>query len=439
MKTHCLLLLCVVSGACSDNSPSTGVDLGPPDLASPAPDLLIPPDLADPQLSARAQRGLMLSPVAIDTSTMPYAQKELVGTGAYWVVAINCGNCHGSTQATFLSGGRMFGTMTNPVYARNLTPHATTGMKLSQAEFIEAMRTGKDFVDSSLLQSMPYTTYRWMTNYDLQAIYAYLQAIPAVNNQTLPDMKATPGTPTPSPTTYSDGLVARQLPDDSTVDPLGELRGQALQVLNDPPNFGLFSDASKRAFGRGAYLVTQLGCNGCHTNPAIVAGKPNANLFLSGGRVFATAMAMQATLGTVRVMSTNLTGQQNGLQMTMNQFVQTLTTFKHADETNMRALGAPMPDYKNLVDEDMAALYTYLTAVPRRTGAADKATQEYARYCTADANCNLAAGETCSLTSNECVGKACTVDANCDACQTCGAGLICLAPIAGSACLTSGI
>ena len=71
-------------------------------------------------------------------------------------------------------------TTTNPIYARNLTPDGTNGMKLTQAQFIESMRTGKDFVDKWPVQAV----HRWMTNYDLQAI----AGIPAVANPVMPDM-----------------------------------------------------------------------------------------------------------------------------------------------------------------------------------------------------------------------------------------------------------
>ncbi len=435
------VFLCLVSAftACSDKTAET-LDGGMADMSMAPPDLTPPADLAPLPLSLRAQRGLSLSPVTIDTASLSRDEQEKVGTGAYLVTALNCGNCHGTAAGMYQAGGRSFTVGGSTVYARNLTPHATSGMKLTEAQFIESMRTGKDFVDSGLLLNMPSATYRWLTLYDLQAIYAYLKVIPAVANTVTADSKMAPGTPTPSPTAYADGTTSRNLPADSTDDPLGELRGQALQVLDDPPNFALFSDANKRVFGRGAYLVTLLGCTNCHTNPALVGGRINTAMFLSGGRVFATLAAMQPTLGTVRVMSANLTGLQRGLRMTQAQFVATLTTFKHADEAAMRPLGSPMPDYKNLVDDDMVALYTYLNAVPRRIGTADKATQEYARYCTVNTNCNQAAGETCNLTTNECVGKTCAVDSDCDACQTCTAGVLtCAAPIAASACLTGGL
>lgn len=434
-KQSVLFLVVLAGGACSNNNAGTPDGGTQPDL-SMAPDMAM--DMSTPTLSERAQRGLMLSPATIDTSSMPLDQQEKVGTGAYLVVATNCGNCHGTTTGMFLAGGRSFGTTGNMVYARNLTANPTSGMKLTEAQFIESMRTGKDWSDSGLLMNMPYTTYRWMTTYDLQAIYAYLKAIPAVDNAVMADTKMTPGTPVAAPTAYADGVMSRNLPDESTVDPIGELRGQALQVLTDPPNFSTLSDAQKRSFGRGAYLVTLLNCTNCHTNPATSGGTINSDMFLSGGHLYATAAAMQATLGTVRVMSANLTGQTHGLDLTQQEFVATLTTHKHADEAGMRLLGSPMPDYKNLVDDDMIALFNYLTLVPRRTGANDKAVQDYARYCTTSANCN--SGETCNTTTSECVGKSCTADADCDACQTCTTAVnTCAAPLTGSSCLTNGL
>lgn len=438
-QTALLVLLMGSAGACTNGSTNSD-DLGVADMSVPPEDLTPPADLAPLPLSVRAQRGLALSPVPIDTASMPRDQQEKVGIGAYLVVAANCGNCHGTTSGMFLAGGRSFTGGGSTVYARNLTPNAQSGMKLTEAQFIEAMRTGKDFVDNGLMLNMPSTTYRWLTLGDLQAIYAYLKAIPAVDNAVTADGKAMPGTPTAVPTAYADGTTSRPLPADTTDDPLGELRGQSLQVLDDPPNFGLFSDANRRVFGRGAYMVTLLNCTNCHTNPALVTGRINTAAFLSGGRLFATLGAMQSTLGTVRVMSTNLTGQMRGLSMTQAQFVATLTTNKHADEASMRALGSPMPDYKSLVDDDMIALYTYLKAVPRRVAAADKATQEYARYCTVNSNCNVAAGETCNMTTNECIGKTCAVDSDCDACQTCTAGVLtCAAPLLASTCLSGGL
>ena len=143
---------------------------------------------------------------------MPFDQKELVGTGAYLVVTLNCGNCHGATAATFLSGGRMFGTTTNPIYARNLTPDATNGMKpgrrLSSSRPCAPVKTCRQRPDAG--HAVHHLSLD--DDYDLQAIYAYPAAIPAVANPVMPDMKAAPGSPTASPTAYADGRSRARCP-----------------------------------------------------------------------------------------------------------------------------------------------------------------------------------------------------------------------------------
>ena len=117
----------------------------------------------------------------------------------------------------FLAGGRCFGFF----MSRNLTPDDDSGMPrgLTEAEFIQVMRTGKDISCSKtnpggsagpryggspdgdplcspttfptpeppgagvsfnpdVLQSMPWPTFHSMTDTDLKAIYAYLSSLP---------------------------------------------------------------------------------------------------------------------------------------------------------------------------------------------------------------------------------------------------------------------
>jgi hypothetical protein len=91
--------------------------------------------------------------------------------------------------------------------------------------------------------------------------------------------------------------------------------------------------------------------------------------------------------------------------------------------------------------DDLEAIYTYmrwLAVNSPTTGAGDKATQSAARYCTANSGCVTAAGETCNMATNECIGRTCAVDSDCDACQTCTTTK-CAAPAASSACVANGI
>ena len=110
---------------------------------------------------------------------------------------------------------------------------------------------------------------------------------------------------------------------------------------------------------------------------------------------------MQSTLGTVRTMSTNLSGPDAGAVDDQCAVCADADHVKHADEASMRPLGRRCRTTRALVDDDMLALYTYIKAIPRRVGTNDKATQENARYCTMDNNCNMAGGETCSMTTKE--------------------------------------
>jgi hypothetical protein len=90
----------------------------------------------------------------------------------------------------YLAGGECFG----PVMSRNLTPDATgRPLGLTESEFINVMRTGEDIAcknnpsnpictldpDTAVLQTMPWPAYHSMTDADIEAIYAYLSALPS--------------------------------------------------------------------------------------------------------------------------------------------------------------------------------------------------------------------------------------------------------------------
>jgi hypothetical protein len=126
---------------------------------------------------------------------------------------------------TYLAGGQDFGPVGTPsgpnmyggpdMISRNLTPDKNGapegGMTLDQ--FTQAMKTGTDFdhlhpvcttaqmsdinagktpvcipttpdnpTNGGLLQIMPWPTFSRLTDYDIAAIYAYLSAIPCIDN-----------------------------------------------------------------------------------------------------------------------------------------------------------------------------------------------------------------------------------------------------------------
>ncbi len=144
------------------------------------------------------QRGFDIAPVPLNLEGRNHA---LVGLGSYIVNGLGtCSDCHtapsfkpggspylGQPEQTntehYLAGGRKF--MGGAFTSRNITPDLETGLPagLTFEQFVEVMRTGRDFDDlhpqvSPLLQVMTWPWYAKMTDRDLRAIYEYLSAIP---------------------------------------------------------------------------------------------------------------------------------------------------------------------------------------------------------------------------------------------------------------------
>ncbi|HZM90296.1 MAG TPA: cytochrome C [Blastocatellia bacterium] len=143
------------------------------------------------------KRGLAIAPVPLN---LEGKSKRLVGEGSYMVNAMSlCADCHTNpfflpggnpflgqperiNTERYLAGGRTFAG--GQIRSANITPDAQgrpAGLTLDQ--FIEAMRTGKDFKNrhpqiSPLLQTHPWPFLGKLTDDDLEAIYEYLRAVP---------------------------------------------------------------------------------------------------------------------------------------------------------------------------------------------------------------------------------------------------------------------
>jgi mono/diheme cytochrome c family protein len=411
-------------------------------------------------LSLLAEKGLSIAPVQLDLTGLSNAEKERIGLGSYYLNAvIPCNDCHQKVNPSgppeYFGGGTAFqiGPTGEKVYARNLTPDPDTGLKLTEAQFIEAMRTGKDFKaaedgDDEQLIVMPWIVYRYMTEEDLKSIYAYLRKLPPVRNPVPDDIKgaAAAARPVPFPSSYSDGDVSRPLPAENASGVLNADRGLAIQPLADPPALATLSASDKALYARGSYLVNAIGeCTGCHTNPLrLDNNKLPTDRWLTGGQIFPVPPGLDQMFKTKRTLTGNLLGANNGAfkrYTTYEDFRKVIVDGKVTHGSVTRDLAFPMNSVaatlKNATDDDLKAIYTYLKNQTPRTGAGDKVIQEPARWCNADAGCKT--GETCNLTTNECVGAACTADAQCDACQTCNTTTSkCEAPTSASSCAAGG-
>jgi len=130
----------------------------------------------------KALYGLGVLPDAADRidHRLPPAQPVAVGVtpehGAY--VANLCHGCHGEN----LSGGPIPGAPPDWPPAANLTPGAGTVMARydTPEKFVAMMRSGKRPDGSAVSKVMPFPTLAAMNDTDLEATYAYLRKLPAM-------------------------------------------------------------------------------------------------------------------------------------------------------------------------------------------------------------------------------------------------------------------
>ena len=114
---------------------------------------------------------------------------------------------------------------------------------------------------------------------------------------------------------------------------------------------------------KGSYIVNaQGGCNDCHTFPSYAPGgdpfkgepeQINAAHYLAGGAPFGPTLR-----------SRNLTPNQQGRPagMTLAEFRNTLRTGRDLAGNRLQVM--PWPVYGKMTDQDIAAVYEYLRAIP---------------------------------------------------------------------------
>ena len=170
---------------------------------------------------ARAQTSAVTDSKRIETSA------EKLARGKYLVTVAGCNDCHTPwvmgpkgpepDMSRMLSGHPeneklppppapqgpwlMAAAATNTAhsgpwgisYTANLTPDAETGLgKWTQRNFTETIRTGRHMGRGrQILPPMPIPMYKHFTDADLEAIFGYLQTIPAVKNRVPEPLPAT--------------------------------------------------------------------------------------------------------------------------------------------------------------------------------------------------------------------------------------------------------
>ncbi len=290
---------------------------------------------------------------------------NLMDCGAYIVNnVVPCGDCHTPRDADGLPMEDMFlaGNAVVPfldiapdddeagaVWPANLTPDEDTGLgSWSADEIKDAFQNGVRPDGSVIFPVMPYQEFHNMQPDDADAIVAYLQSIPAVENEIPESQVVLPGAPPPIP--------LEAFP--------------PIQLDEDDPDY---EDAV-----RGLYIAGYAGsCLGCHT-PLLASGMgfDYENMF-TGGRVFPAAeMGLPVPPFPEEIYTSNLTPHSDGLEgWTKAAIVQVL---KDGLDDDGQGICPPMPagpmrPFGGMTDSDAEAVATYLLSIdgrPNTTGEA---------------------------------------------------------------------
>lgn len=184
----------------------------------------------------------------------------LVARGKYVALAGDCMSCHTAPGGKPYAGGNALKSPFGTIYGPNITQDLKTGIgSWSKADFERALREGRSKDGSYLYPAMPYDAYTKLTADDIDALWAFMRTVPAVNN-------VPPKNTLPFPLTVRSGLAV----------------WQGLYFKPGP----FVPDPKKSAvWNRGEYLVTALEhCSDCHT-PRNLAQGPETQHLLAGASI----------------------------------------------------------------------------------------------------------------------------------------------------------
>jgi mono/diheme cytochrome c family protein len=190
------------------------------------------------------------------------AADPLVSQGEYVARAADCMSCHTEPGGKPFAGGDEIKTVFGSIYGPNITPDPRTGIGTwTKEDFTRALRRGIRKDGGLLYPAMPYIDYTKMTDEDLNALWAYLRTVPAVEHEVPPAEK-----------TFKFPFNMRA-------------GNAAWQAMFFKPERWKPVPGKSAAWNRGDYLVTVLGhCGECHT-PKDVAKAPKSAYHLTGAQI----------------------------------------------------------------------------------------------------------------------------------------------------------
>jgi cytochrome c5 len=190
------------------------------------------------------------------------AQKELIERGEYLAKMGDCIACHTDVKEGkgSYSGGLPISTPFGTFYSPNITPDKETGIGAwSEADFIRAVKEGRDPQGRNYFPVFPYLYFSKMTDDDARALYAYFMNIPAIvqKNNSLPFPFGVPG----ARFSLWGWNILFFFPEDNSIE---------------------YQPDQSPEWNRGKYIVDSLGhCSMCHT-PLNLFGAPKNKYYLTG-------------------------------------------------------------------------------------------------------------------------------------------------------------
>jgi mono/diheme cytochrome c family protein len=273
-------------------------------------------------------------------------RQVLQARGAYLAQAGNCMGCHTAKGGRPYSGGHRLVTSIGTFVTPNITPDSDTGIgHWNENDFWRALHDGKGRNGTPLYPAFPYTEYTKVTREDSDAIFAYLQSLPSIQQKNPPSEIFFPFSLRP--------LI------------------YIWRALYFEPGVYQPDPGKNDEWNRGGYLVQGLGhCNACHTARNPLGGSQGG--LLGGGQLMGTNWY-----------APSLTSLQEGSisDWPIQEIVQLLKT----GLSTRAATAGPMADVvsqslQHLAEDDAHAMAAYLKSLPpsdpRSRGAAPPLTEE---------------------------------------------------------------
>ena len=121
---------------------------------------------------------IAISPMAVIAATS--TDDNPLARGEYVLRISGCSHCHTEDDGEQLAGGRALPTPFGTFYTPNISSHKTVGIGAWSAEqFRQALHQGVAPNGSDYYPAFPYTSYTRFSAGDADALYAYIQSLPA--------------------------------------------------------------------------------------------------------------------------------------------------------------------------------------------------------------------------------------------------------------------